>query len=90
MQYNDTCINLNNETRYENLGAEKECRICPELTFTPSPRYFGTPPAHPLRLVLVDPTDKYLKIVETSSPMLIRTTACLPSSFLLLPPTLSV
>jgi hypothetical protein len=35
-----------------------------------------------LRVVLVDPTDRYLKSVRASAPMLIRTTACLqpPSS----------
>jgi hypothetical protein len=45
--------------------------------------YFWAPPAQLLRLVL-DPTDRYLESLRASSPMLIRTTACLSPRFLIL------
>jgi hypothetical protein len=50
-------------------------------------RLFWPLPAQLLRLVMVDPTDRYLKSVQASSPMLIRTTACPQPLLLLLPST---
>jgi hypothetical protein len=36
----------------------------------PSLRYFGHPPAQPLRLALVDPTDRYLRAWKSVPPCL--------------------
>ena len=51
----------------------------------PSLRYFGLPPSRPLRLALVDPTDRILKGVEARSRRTcsLINNACFPASSLL-------